>query len=132
MRMQDPHAGATGFGRNEPSSICTRSRHSQKPKVQKRIRRRVAIRSRIWNNARAIPLCRRDGLSGCYIGIEGGGNWGRTRNHDITAPFVGVPVTNPFDLSGGLAGGTIGCNYQIAKWVIGIEDDFSWTNKDGV
>ncbi len=70
--------------------------------------------------------------TGCYIGVEGGGNWGRTSNVDITAPFVGIPVTNPYNLSGGLVGGTIGCNYQIGQWVIGIENDLSWTNKRGI
>jgi outer membrane immunogenic protein len=70
--------------------------------------------------------------TGCYIGIEGGGNWGRTSNIDITAPFVGIPVTNAYNLSGGLVGGTGGCNYQIQQWVIGIEGDVSWTNKSGV
>jgi outer membrane immunogenic protein len=70
--------------------------------------------------------------TGCYIGIEGGGNWGRTHNHDITAPFDGLAVTNPYDLNGGLAGGTVGCNYQFDKWVIGLEGDVSWTDKKGV
>jgi outer membrane immunogenic protein len=70
--------------------------------------------------------------TGCYIGAEGGGNWGRTSNYDITAPFVGLPVTNPFDLRGALAGGTLGCNYQTGKFVFGIEGDISWTNKNGV
>jgi outer membrane immunogenic protein len=70
--------------------------------------------------------------TGCYLGVEGGGNWGRTHNVDITAPFVGIPVTNAFNLSGGLVGGTIGCNYQVDRWVIGIEDDLSWTNKHGI
>lgn len=70
--------------------------------------------------------------TGCYIGVEGGGNWGRTTNHDISPGFVGDPVTNPFNLSGGLAGGTVGCNYQTGKWVLGIEEDLSWTNKNGV
>jgi len=70
--------------------------------------------------------------TGCYIGAQGGGNWGRTHNHDITPPFVGLEVTSPFNLSGVLAGGTIGCNYQTGKLVFGIEGDFSWTNKDGI
>ena len=69
--------------------------------------------------------------TGCYVGIEGGGNWGRTHNVDITPPFVGLTVTNPFNLSGGLVGGTVGCNYQIQRWVIGIENDISWTSKEG-
>src|ERR1043166_3574534 len=70
--------------------------------------------------------------TGCYVGAQGGGNWGRTHNNDSTFPFVGVPVTNPYNLSGALAGGTIGCQYQSWKWVFGIEADASWTNKEGV
>jgi outer membrane immunogenic protein len=69
--------------------------------------------------------------TGCYIGAEGGANWGRSTNVDITPGFIGLPVTNPFDLRGALAGGTIGCNYQVQKFVFGIEGDLSWTNKDG-
>ncbi len=37
--------------------------------------------------------------TGCYIGIEGGGSWGRTHN---------------------------------VEWVLGIEEDISWTNKKGI
>jgi outer membrane immunogenic protein len=70
--------------------------------------------------------------TGCYVGVEGGGNWGRTRNYDTSPGFIGLTVTNPYDLSGGLAGGTVGCNYQIGKWVIGAEGDVSWTNKNGI
>jgi outer membrane immunogenic protein len=71
--------------------------------------------------------------TGCYIGIEGGGNWGRTSSTAV-APnpaTVGLPITGNFDLSGGLAGGTVGCNYQVSNWVFGIENDFSWTNTSG-
>jgi outer membrane immunogenic protein len=81
---------------------------------------------------KAPPVAATWEWTGCYVGIEGGGNWGRTKNVDITAPFVGLPVTNPYNLSGALFGGTVGCNYQIQKWVIGIENDISWTNKDGI
>jgi outer membrane immunogenic protein len=71
--------------------------------------------------------------TGCYIGIEGGGAWGRTHNFDTSPGFVGLTVTNPYTLSGGLIGGTIGCNYQFQQqWVIGIENDLSWTNKRGI
>jgi outer membrane immunogenic protein len=70
--------------------------------------------------------------TGCYIGVAGGGNWGRTSNSDLGVGLVGLPVTNPFNLSGGIIGGTVGCNYQIQKFVIGLEGDISWTNKDGV
>jgi len=70
--------------------------------------------------------------TGCYIGAEGGANWGRTHNVDITTGFVGLTVTDPFNLNGGLFGGTIGCNYQVGKWVFGVEGDISWTNKHGI
>jgi outer membrane immunogenic protein len=71
--------------------------------------------------------------SGCYLGIEGGGNWGRGRETGVTAnPATnGQPINNGVDLSGGLVGGTIGCNYQVSNWVFGIENDLSWTNKSG-
>jgi outer membrane immunogenic protein len=70
--------------------------------------------------------------TGCYIGIAGGGVWGRTHNVDTSPGFVGLTVTDPFNLSGAIVGGTIGCNYQIQQWVLGVEDDFSWTNKRGI
>jgi outer membrane immunogenic protein len=72
--------------------------------------------------------------TGCYVGIEGGGAWGSSRHVGAGLPApaaLGVPITNSFDLSGGLLGGTVGCNYQVGSWVFGIEDDFSWTNKKG-
>ena len=69
--------------------------------------------------------------TGCYIGVEGGGNWGRSSQVSQTAPNVGVPITGNFNLSGGIAGGTVGCNYQVSNVVVGIENDYSWTNKRG-
>jgi outer membrane immunogenic protein len=72
--------------------------------------------------------------TGCYLGIEGGGNWGRSSHTAVGAPNpanAGLPITNDFNLSGGMVGGTIGCNYQLGDWVIGIENDASWTNKSG-
>lgn len=65
--------------------------------------------------------------TGCYIGVAGGGAWGRSR-HDNSAG----PITDDFNLSGGIIGGTLGCNYQFDPiWVVGLETDFSWTNKKG-
>lgn len=67
--------------------------------------------------------------TGCYVGIEGGGAWGRSRH---TAPNSGgVDIAAEFNLSGGLFGGTLGCNYQVNQWVFGIEGDWSWTGKRG-
>lgn len=67
--------------------------------------------------------------TGCYVGISGGGNWGR--NDDNFQPS-GTRANDRISLSGGIAGGTLGCNYQFdPHFVIGIEGDFSWTNKHG-
>jgi outer membrane immunogenic protein len=44
---------------------------------------------------------------------------------------AGLPITGNYDLSGGLVGGTVGCNYRFNNFVIGIEDEYSWTNKSG-
>jgi outer membrane immunogenic protein len=65
--------------------------------------------------------------TGCYGGIEGGGAWGQTRH---VQPDTGLTLTSG-NASGGLVGGTIGCNYQSGAWVWGIEDDFSWTGFKG-
>jgi outer membrane immunogenic protein len=68
--------------------------------------------------------------TGCYVGVEGGWNGGR--GGITTGPVNGPPsITNGFDLSGGLAGGTLGCQYQWNHWVFGAEGDISWTNKSG-
>ena len=53
-----------------------------------------------------------------------------------SAPFVfggalvGPPGTN-VDISGGLAGGQIGANYQAGSWVFGVEADASWADLTG-
>jgi outer membrane immunogenic protein len=68
--------------------------------------------------------------TGCYIGAEGGGNWGSARNYSFD-PLRPGNITNSYSLSGGMAGGTVGCNYQSGQVVFGIEGDDSWTNKSG-
>jgi outer membrane immunogenic protein len=68
--------------------------------------------------------------TGCYIGVEGGGNWGTARNHSFD-PILEGDITGNYHLSGGMVGGTLGCNYQTGQFVFGIEGDESWTNKKG-
>jgi outer membrane immunogenic protein len=71
--------------------------------------------------------------TGCYVGIEGGGAWGRSR-HDFISPGLGPlnQITPWFDVSGGVAGGEYGCNQQFGgNWVFGVEGDFSWSGKKG-
>jgi len=59
--------------------------------------------------------------SGPYIGINGGGGWGRSS-------WSG---TDSFSLSGGLIGGTLGYNWQTGPWVYGLEGDIDWSNLRG-
>jgi outer membrane immunogenic protein len=67
--------------------------------------------------------------TGCYIGIEGGGAWGRSKHR---APASAADITTWFDVSGGLVGVEAGCNGQLGgNWVFGIEGDWSWSSKQG-
>jgi outer membrane immunogenic protein len=69
--------------------------------------------------------------TGCYLGIEGGGSFGQSQHAAVGPANAGLPINNPFNVDGGLFGGTVGCNYQISNVVAGIENDFSWTNASG-
>jgi outer membrane immunogenic protein len=59
--------------------------------------------------------------SGFYLGLNGGGGWGRST----------WTTTGSFDTSGGLAGGTLGYNYQINQIVLGVEGDIDWADING-
>jgi outer membrane immunogenic protein len=60
--------------------------------------------------------------TGFYVGINGGGAWGRSN-------WDGIPAT--FDTSGGLVGGTVGYNWQFGQFVLGAEADAAWANLKG-
>lgn len=64
--------------------------------------------------------------TGFYIGVNGGGGWGRTDFQFSN----GTPNAN-HDLSGGFAGGQIGYNWQAGPWVFGLEADGDWANLSG-
>jgi outer membrane immunogenic protein len=55
--------------------------------------------------------------TGFYVGINGGGGWGRSTWDAI----------DTFDVSGGLIGGTIGHNWQFGPAVVGVEGDLDWS-----
>jgi outer membrane immunogenic protein len=82
--------------------------------------------------------------TGFYIGLEGGGDWGRSRHYqnDPAAAAagerlgrttnLGLAETGAIGLNGVLAGSTVGYNYQFSNnIVVGIENDFSWTHDKG-
>lgn len=62
--------------------------------------------------------------TGFYVGINGGGGWG---NSDLSAA-TGSSSTRT---SGGLAGGTLGYNWQMGQAVFGFEGDVDWSGIRG-
>ena len=70
--------------------------------------------------------------TGFYVGVQGGGAWGRSNETFFGAPntaaFLG---TQNYDISGGLLGGVVGLNYQIGSIVLGVEGDFNWASISG-
>jgi outer membrane immunogenic protein len=63
--------------------------------------------------------------AGFYLGINGGGAWGRS---NWTNPLAS---TGDFDLSGGMVGGTAGYKWQLGRTVLGVEGDIDWSGVKG-
>jgi outer membrane immunogenic protein len=59
--------------------------------------------------------------TGFYLGINGGGGWGRSQWDGI----------DRFDVSGGVIGGTIGYSWQFNRLVLGAEGDIDWSDIKG-
>jgi outer membrane immunogenic protein len=84
-----------------------------------------------YQPARAVVLF---SWTGFYIGAHGGGGWGRKETTSVPYTFGGAliaPAPATIDVSGGLAGGQIGANYQVDSWVFGAEAQASWSNLTG-
>ena len=89
--------------------------------------------------------------TGVHVGLHVGGAFGSKDETPVpfglllsAAPNPCPVVPPPFGLCGGiapspatvsvsgwLAGGQIGADYQIENWVIGVEGQASWTNANG-
>ena len=57
--------------------------------------------------------------TGVYAGINGGYGWGTS---DWSVPAASVKP------AGWLVGGTLGFNYQIGSFVLGVEGDYDWAD----
>ena len=89
----------------------------------------MPVKAPVYKAPVAAPLFNWTGL---YLGIEGGGAWGSAQTISADSTFnPGVPITDKFNVSGALFGGTIGYNWQTSNWVFGLEGDISWVNKTG-
>jgi outer membrane immunogenic protein len=81
------------------------------------------------------PLATFYNWSGCYIGVNAGGGWARTKftNTANTTAFghldPGESFTYTYD--GFVGGGHAGCNYQVNQWVFGIEGSFDGSSIKG-
>jgi len=64
--------------------------------------------------------------SGFYVGGLAGYGWGTGTHCDTNC--IGVPNVDP---KGWNAGVTLGHNWQLANWVLGVEGDWSWANMKG-
>ena len=64
--------------------------------------------------------------AGFYLGLNGGYGFGRANWKNSPLGTIGTFATD-----GGLAGGTIGGNYQWNQFVIGLEGDVDWQNLRG-
>jgi outer membrane immunogenic protein len=62
--------------------------------------------------------------TGFYLGINGGYGWGNSSWDN----GIGSASFNP---SGGVAGGTVGYNWQMGQAVFGLEGDLDWSNIHG-
>jgi outer membrane immunogenic protein len=63
--------------------------------------------------------------SGFYLGVNGGFDFGRS---DWTG---GAASSGGFDTSGFVVGGTLGANYQINQFVLGVETDLDYAGIKG-
>ena len=81
--------------------------------------------------AMPAPLVARYIWSGCYVGVEGGGAWGHSDQIAGGPLGFGSVTGGGYNVSGGLLGGTVGCNAQYDQWVFGVEGDMSWVDKTG-
>lgn len=81
-----------------------------------------------------------DTWAGGYVGLSGGGGFGHSHQTDPGGPGLGGGGPGPgpggagdgsHSVSGGLIGGTIGYNWQVARWVYGFEGDYSWADING-
>jgi outer membrane immunogenic protein len=61
--------------------------------------------------------------SGLYLGLYAGGTWGNTDliYFDTTGP---IGQNNPLKPSGFIFGGLAGYNWQMDRWVLGVEGEF--------
>lgn len=70
--------------------------------------------------------------TGFYVGLNGGGGWGRATDTSRNVNYFDAAGASYTDnLEGGLAGGQIGYNFQFGGLVLGIEGSADWSGLKG-
>jgi outer membrane immunogenic protein len=77
---------------------------------------------------KAAPVAPIYNWTGFYIGASGGGSLG---NSDHVDQATGVSDAAGYNIKGGMAGGTLGYNWQVGSFVVGFEGDASWVSEVG-
>ena len=85
--------------------------------------------------ARAAAIMAPYNWTGCYIGANVGAGWAQTEQTQIAkvAPPIPIIPPNDFGTSDGsslIAGGQIGCDYQMGSWVFGVQGMFDFGHID--
>ena len=65
--------------------------------------------------------------SGIYVGVNGGWGWGNAKFTIPEQPGFPTGVSDTINDSGGVAGGTVGVNWQTGGFVFGVEGDWDWS-----
>jgi outer membrane immunogenic protein len=84
---------------------------------------------------RPLPAIPVPNWTGFYLGDALGGKWGDTTwttasTSDLPGTIVDLSSPKNFDQSGFRAGGYAGYNWQIARWVVGVEGDLAFSSDD--
>jgi outer membrane immunogenic protein len=86
---------------------------------------------------KALPPVALYDWTGFYVGLQGGGDWFSKDWFTPTTPLNLTTGCNCGRPDGGhtanswLFGGQAGFNYQVSKWVFGVEAEASWTDLRG-
>ena len=67
--------------------------------------------------------------TGCFIGGNVGGVW--VKSDFTAAPPDPVQPLGSHDASSVIGGVQGGCDYQVGRWVFGIQGDYDWTSAKG-
>ncbi len=87
----------------------------------------AALAADLPMKAAPVPVAIYD-WTGFYIGAAAGGSFGFSDHVDRATGFSN---TSGYNVKGGLAGGTLGYNWQVSSFVVGFEGDVSWVSEIG-